>query len=397
MTATRSAPPPTNTNNPTFTPGVFAPSSQFINRCQVVRTGVDSEGNPFPDTQGSTLIENFFLRSWTHETYLFNNEVTDQNPGSFSDPVSYFNVLKANATTASGKPKDQFHFSELTADFLKEQDSAPSATYGASFAVISATPPRDVRIEYTEPGSPAAQVISSQPNLIRGDKILKVDGVDLVNANTQTEVDMLNAGLFPATAGETHTFEVQDPGAASSRTITMTSANLAFSAVNRTSIINTATGDVGYILLNTFNTFASEKEISDAITAMKNAGVSDLIIDLRYNGGGFLAVASELSFEVAGSAQTSGKIFEALRFNADAGNTNPVTGGANTPTPFFSRAQGFSLPAGTALNSLNLPRVFILSTGGTCSASEAVINGLRGIGVAVDLIGSTTCGKPYGF
>src|SRR5690606_11279777 len=45
----------------------------------------------------------------------------------------------------------------------------------------------------------------------------------------------------------------------------------------------------------------------------------------------------------------------------------------------------------------NLPRVFILSTGGTCSASEAVINGLRGIGVEVILVGDTTCGKPYGF
>jgi carboxyl-terminal processing protease len=46
---------------------------------------------------------------------------------------------------------------------------------------------------------------------------------------------------------------------------------------------------------------------------------------------------------------------------------------------------------------LNLPRVFVLTGSGTCSASESIINALRGIGVAVIQIGSTTCGKPYGF
>ena len=49
------------------------------------------------------------------------------------------------------------------------------------------------------------------------------------------------------------------------------------------------------------------------------------------------------------------------------------------------------------LPTLNLPRVFVLTGGGTCSASEAIINGLRGVGVEVIQIGSTTCGKPYGF
>jgi carboxyl-terminal processing protease len=49
------------------------------------------------------------------------------------------------------------------------------------------------------------------------------------------------------------------------------------------------------------------------------------------------------------------------------------------------------------LPRLALPRAFVLTTGGTCSASEAVINGLRGVGVEVVIIGDTTCGKPYGF
>ena len=64
---------------------------------------------------------------------------------------------------------------------------------------------------------------------------------------------------------------------------------------------------------------------------------------------------------------------------------------------FYSKAVGFSLTAGTALPMLNLGRVFILTSSNSCSASEAVINGLRGVGVEVILIGDTTCGKPYGF
>ena len=55
------------------------------------------------------------------------------------------------------------------------------------------------------------------------------------------------------------------------------------------------------------------------------------------------------------------------------------------------------MAAGQALPTLNLSRVFVLTGSGTCSASEAVINGLRGVGVEVIQIGSTTCGKPYGF
>lgn len=390
-------PPPTGGAGPTWTPGVFASASQFKDQCKVVRTGVDIEGNPFPDKSGSTLLENFWLRSWTNETYLWNDEVVDRNPADFNDRLAYFALLKTNAITASGKPKDQFHFSQSTEDFLEAINSAPIATYGATFFAFSATVPRDIRVQYTEPDSPAAEVVSGQPNLIRGTRILEIDGIDLVNANTLLEVDMLNKALFPPVAGEVHTFEVRDPGSETTRTITMMSTDLAFKPVNRTAVIDTPSGQTGYILLNTFSPFSSEKDIAEAITAMKSAGVSDLVVDLRYNGGGLLAVASELGYMIAGAAQSNSKAFERLRFNADAGGINPITGGANQPLPFLNTGQGFSLPSGTPLDTLNLSRVFILSTAETCSASEAVINGLRGIDVEVNLIGDTTCGKPFGF
>ena len=64
---------------------------------------------------------------------------------------------------------------------------------------------------------------------------------------------------------------------------------------------------------------------------------------------------------------------------------------------FLSSAYGFSAPANTPLPYLGLNHVTILTSADTCSASEAVINGLRGVDVKVDLVGGTTCGKPYGF
>jgi hypothetical protein len=240
-------------------------------------------------------------------------------------------------------------------------------------------------------------VVGGQANLVRGSRILRVNGIDFVNSGTQADVDAINAALFPATPGITTTLVVRDPGASTDRTVQLTSVNLSPKPVNRTRVIDTPTGRVGYILFNTFSPFASETEILEAIRSMQTQGVSDLVLDLRYNGGGLLAVASQLSYMTAGASRTSGRAFEQLRFNAAAGNRNPVTGETNNTVPFYTTGLGFTVTNGTPLPSLNLPRVFVLSTGSTCSASEAVVNGLRGANVEVILIGTTTCGKPFGF
>lgn len=389
-------PPPPVTSGPTFTPGVFEPSSNFEDRCEVVRTGVDIQGNPFPDRPGSTLEENFFLRSWTEETYLFNTDVVDRNPADFDNPIDYFAVLRTTAQTPSGRDVDEFHFSQPTEEFLAERNAAPRAGYGARFIALSTTPPRDFRVVFTEPGTPASEEIAGQPNLIRGSRILEIDGLDFVNDNTQAGVDLFNDALFPPVSNVQRTFRVEDPDG-TRRTIMMTSADVTFSAVNGNRIISTPTGPVGYLHVTTFSPFAAERAIADAITDMRAAGVTDLVLDLRYNGGGLLAVASQLAYAVAGDAATTGRVFEGLQFNDAAGNLNPIDGSVNEPLPFFNTGVGFSVADGAPLQSLDLPRVFILSTDATCSASESIVNGLRGIGVEVILIGGTTCGKPFGF
>ncbi|MNL26770.1 Peptidase family S41 [compost metagenome] len=135
----------------------------------------------------------------------------------------------------------------------------------------------------------------------------------------------------------------------------------------------------------------------NAIGELRAKQATELVVDLRYNGGGLLDLASELAFMVAGEANTRGKTFEATRFNAKHTERDPVTGRTLDPILFWSTASGFSVPYDQPLPSLDLRRVYVLTGPDTCSASEAFINGLRGIDIDVIQIGGTTCGKPYGF
>jgi len=375
----------------TYTPGVFPASSSLAAQCASPRTGTDpTTGKPYPDTPGSSTTENFWLRSWTNELYLWYKEVPDLNPGSYAT-ADYFNLLKTTATTPSGNPKDKFHFTYPTAQWVALSQSGVEASYGAQFVVLASSPPRLVVVAYTQPGSPATTA-----SLSRGAQVLTVDGVDLVNASDSASVATLNAGLFPAAAGSTHSFSILDLGAASGRPVTMTSANVTETPVQNVGTIPSSTGTVGYMLFND-HIATAEAELVSAFAQLAAANVNDLVLDIRYNGGGYLDIASEVGYMVAGPAATAGKTFEKTVFNDKYPTTDPVTGQALTPVPFHSTSQGFSGPQGQALPTLSLPRVAVLTSGNTCSASESIMNSLRGVGVQVVQVGTTTCGKPYGF
>jgi len=229
---------------------------------------------------GTTLDENNFLRSYSDDTYLWYDEITDRDPGLFATP-EYFDLLKTEATTASGQPKDKFHFTFASDEWFQLSQSGISAGYGAQWVLISASPPREIVVAFTEPNSPA---IAPAVNLARGEEVLVADGVDVINAGTQADVDRLNAAFFPSQAGETHTFTVRDLGGAT-REIMMTSANVVSTPVQNVATIPTATGDVGYMQFND-HIATAESGLIDAVNLLLQAGgVTDLIVDLRYNGG----------------------------------------------------------------------------------------------------------------
>src|SRR5436190_5709145 len=376
-----------------WTAGVFMPSGSFVAQCAAPRSGIDpSTGRLFRDVQGSTLTENNWLRSWTNELYLWYDEVSDRDPALSTTPA-YFALLKTTATTPSNNPKDRFHFTFDTSAWLALSQSGVSAGYGVEWAVIARFAPRRIVVAYTEPNSPAT---AAAVNLARGAEVLAVDGVDAVNDNTQSGVATLNAGLFPTMSGATHSFTVQDLGASTPRTFTMQSANVTLTPVQNVATIATASGPVGYMLFND-HIATAESALVNAVKTLQAAHITDLILDIRYNGGGYLAIASELAFMIAGSAGTAGRTFEQLVFNRKHPTVDPFSGQALAPMPFLATTEGFSLAEGQTLPALNLPRVFVLTGSGTCSASESIINSLRGIGVQVIQVGSTTCGKPYGF
>ncbi|PHR57473.1 MAG: peptidase [Robiginitomaculum sp.] len=379
---------------PSWTSAQFENEGLFKNKCDIIRTGTNpATGNPYADTQATLQHELQWLRSWSDNTYLWYNEIEDKNPNTFTDKLVYFKQLKTTATTSSGTDKDQFHFSMTTEEYQERVSSGSSAGYGIRWAFIQSSPPRDIRIAYTEANAPAT---TAPANLARGAVILEVDGVDAINGGTQANVDVLNGALFPSAENEQHTFKVRDLDG-TERTFSMTSATVTSNPVNTSKTITVGTDKIGYVLFNTFGTRSAEEQLVDAFATLATQNITELVLDLRYNGGGFLDISSELAYMIAGAAPTTGKKYDDVIFNDKHTVTNPVTGRALAATPFHSTTQGFTLVSGQALPALNLSKVYVLSTSRTCSASEALINGLRGVNVEVVLIGSTTCGKPYGF
>jgi len=377
--------------------GVFLDFETFYAECAAPRGGTNpATGRAYPDVQGTILDENNFLRSYTDDTYLWYDEVPDQDPGLYNNPLAYFDELRTSALSPSGIPKDQFHFTYDSDEYYQLSQSGVSYGYGVTWAFIANTPPRKLVIAYTEPNSSATNLPTP---LARGADIIAIDGVDVANGN---DIDTLNAGLFPSNIGEQHTFTVRDLGAATTRDVVLTSASVTAAPVQNTQVFSTPTGEVGYMTFND-HLATAEQALIDAVNQLNahdnGAGISDLVLDLRYNGGGFLAIASELAYMIAGPGPTAGAVFEDLIFNDKHPVTDPVTDQALSPTPFYTQTLGapFNAPPNQALPSLDLQRVYILTGGGTCSASEAIMNGLRGVGVEVIQIGATTCGKPYGF
>ena len=308
--------------------------------------------------------------------------------GDAAGVADYFQLMKTFATTPSGAAKDRFHFSYDTLVWKQLSQAGVSAGYGAKWILKSSSPPRQILVAFTEPNSPARAA-----NLARGAEVITADGVDVVNG---TDTDTLNAAFFPETTGETHTFEVRDLGSSTVRTISMTSASITKDPVQNVEVLSTDTGFVGYLTFND-HIATAEAELVNAIESLRDSNIEDLILDLRYNGGGYLDIANELAYMIAGPNATSGRTFESQQFNDKHPSVNPVTGASLVPRSFHNQAQGFSVDRGVLLPYLDLSRVYVLTSGNTCSASEAIINGLRGIDVEVIQIGTTTCGKPYGF
>jgi carboxyl-terminal processing protease len=352
---------------------------------------------PASNRVASLDIERRWVRSYMDEAYLWYREIptVDSAAAEFnlaSVPSSldnYFEALKTRATTSSGKRKDAFSFTYPTAQWLALSQSGVVAGFGTEWILGSPTPPRNVRIAYVDPGTPAAA-----QGLGRGLRVVSVAGVS-IDDNSSAGIDKINEALFSPRDGQSYSFVFAELSGAQ-RSVQMTAAQVTKTPVQNVATIATATGNVGYMTFND-HILPAESQLVAAFTQFASQGVNDLVLDLRYNGGGFLYLASQVGAMIAGPTRTANKTFERLQFSDKRTADN---NDADNNTPFFNSTSGFA-GSGTSGNvtlpALNLDRVYVLASPGTCSASEAIVNGLRGVGVEVVLVGGTTCGKPFGF
>ncbi len=356
--------------------GVYNDSDDFKNKCESPRSGRSQITNlPFPDQRGSAVDEKNFLRSWSHETYLWYKELPDINPANSDTPQKYFEKLKTSAKTTSGKDKDYFHFYEATED-SEAWEAGISYGYGLELTLVS---DRVFKVVFVQPNSPAATA-----GVKRGDEIIELDNYVVATENSNAGIDAMNDALAPDNVNEAHKYKFKR--GASTYEVTLVSAQIDVSAITKTAVINQGSNKVGYIQFNTFIQKAQDEWVT-TINNMKSAGVNDLVLDMRYNGGGLVSIASMVSYMIGGS-NVSNKTFIQYVANDQYAPDTPIK---FTASGLYGANQNVALP------TLNFNRVYVLSTGDTCSASELVVNSLRGAGVNVFLVGDTTCGKPYGF
>jgi C-terminal processing protease CtpA/Prc len=381
-----------NNNDPVWTLGQFDNADEFKDFCEIPRTGIDSfSGVPYLDEPGSSMHEKLWLRSWSDDTYLWYSEIDDINPASFT-VANYFNQLKTNQKTVSGADKDNFHFTQSTQEYNELSQNGVNTGYGISWQFVSDTRPRKIVVAYVEPNSPA-----SEQGIMRGFELQQVDNIDVVNTQNDIQISQINLALSPTDVGASHVFSFLTPDN-NVRDIALVSIDVAIETVQNVAVFNISTDKIGYMQFNSYIQ-SGQSGLIDAFEQFSDENISELVIDLRYNGGGLLAMASQLAYMVAGSAQTNNLIFETSRYNDKSPTFNPVTNDRIQATPFYDREidwDNFRFTNNT-LPSVNLSRVFVLTTPSTCSASEAFINGLRGINIDVIQIGGSTCGKPYGF
>ena len=220
----------------------------------------------------------------------------------------------------------------------------------------------------------------------RGDIFTGVDGQNL-NANNYKELlygDNLNYTLNMAELNN----NLLSPNG---KNITLTKTEkFQSNPIQIHKIIENGSKKIGYLMYNQF-TFGFDNDLNQVFSQFKAEQINDLILDLRYNGGGSVRSASNLAGMITG--QFNGQVFAKYLWNKKLMtyfNSDPERFASNLGVNFTDK-----LEDGSAINSLNLNKVYIITSGRSASASELVINGLSPY-INVIQVGDNTYGKNVG-
>jgi hypothetical protein len=288
-------------------------------------------------------------------------------PGAYATLDSYFGALLYTGTD-SNFPADRWSSYTSTSNYDRFFSDGRALGYGVMVAGIEVEgrPDLPLYIRYIEPGSPAALA-----GLARGDQILSVNGRSAASMIAANDYSALSA-ILP---GDTATVVVRNSGG--DRSVALSATDYALAPVANVAVLRSPGGQsVGYLQVKDMISQA-QPGLDAAFASFRQAGVQQVVIDLRYNGGGLVSVGRDVASYPA-TASTAGGVYTSLLYNNHHAD-------ANTDYLFKNVSNG-----------LGLSRVYVLTGPRTCSAAEQVINGLRPF-VDVVTVGDPTCGQPVGF
>lgn len=335
--------------------------------------------------QGETRnleVENF-IYAGMNEIYLYKANVPeladnhfttqaalDDYLGGFADPEDlFYNGLV-------DKSNDRFSF--MTDDYVALEKMLYSGTttstgmdYGLS--LYSSTSDKVLGyVRYVSPDSPA-----SEAGLERGDIFTQINGQQLTKSNYR---DLLGLESWSLTMGKIENGNIVD----TDETIDITKREYTEDPIYIAKTLDVDGKKVGYLMYNGFIS-DFDAELNNVFADFKAKGITDLILDLRYNGGGSVETSVDLSSMITG--QFEGEVYSKEHWNEDYQNYFEQ----NAPDRLINKFNN-KISSGETINSLNLDKVYIIATGSTASASELVINCLAPY-INVVQIGTTTVGK----
>lgn len=328
----------------------------------------------------TTLDIQSFIYSAMNIWYLYKPDVPDlandrfasQNElteflNSFSSPEELFDALNA--------PQDRFSF---IVDDYRELEAALagiSLSHGMEYGLVF-FPGSETNVfgfvRYVLPNSDAAQ-----KGVERGMIFSSIDGVQITNQNFNLLRELTSYEIGLATFDGTNVTPTGE-------SIALVKSELIENPIHIATTLTLGGQKIGYLMYNGF-TGDFDEQLNAAFGNFKSDAVSDLILDLRYNSGGSVRSAIDLSSMVTG--QFTGQIFSTEVWNPELQTIFEE----NDPESLINRFNN-TIRTGAAINSLNLNRVYILTTQSTASASELVINGLDPY-IEVIQVGTTTTGK----
>lgn len=339
----------------------------------------DIDKIPTSHTRNLT-VENFIYRG-LNEIYLYKADVPQLADGFFSSQAGRNDFLDNYPTPEDlfydglTAPQDKFSF--IVDDYIELENSFSgiSTTTGMSYALSYITSgSNDILgyVRYVLPGTSA-----EAKGIKRGDIFTQIDGQKLTASN-------YTALLAPSSF--TITLAKLEGGVLSNTDvkITLTKQEYNSNPVFISKTLDVGVQKVGYLMYNSF-TADYDTQLNNAFAEFKAAQITDLILDVRYNGGGSVRTTADLASMITG--QFAGQIFMKEVWN----QKYQTYFEQNEPESLLNKFNT-TLKTGEAINSLNLTRVYILTSARSASASELIINGLEPY-IDVIQIGDVTTGK----